>query len=482
VVIGKNTYRGEEKLIRQRTKDRRLHTYVIGQTGTGKSQFLKNMIIQDIKDGQGVCFIDPHGDLADELLDFVPAERVKDVVYFNPADPKYTLSFNILESSPEKQMDQTFIINEVLEIMDKLYDLKTTGGPIFEQYMRNALALLMSDPVEQFTLVEVPAVLINDKFRQKLLDRTPNFIVKDFWEKEASKAEGDLALKNMAPYINSKLTPFLTNNLMRPIIGQTKSSLDFGDIVNSKKILIINLAKGLLGENNSYLIGMIMVGELTLAAFARAAMPENQREDFYLYIDEFQNITTRSIPQILSELRKYRLSLIIAHQFIAQVKDEIRDAVFGNVGSMVSFRVSNPDGEVLKKYFTPVFNEVDLVSMANYHAYIRLMNNGEPSRAFNISTILAKPLEISYRDQVIESSNQMYAKLRAEVDQEIMERFRRNNQTDEEIPVTTENQKDNDQEENGGLVEETEFDEEFLNEILASMRNNEPVKDKKNND
>lgn len=180
MVIGKNIYRGEEQLIRQRTKDRRLHTYVIGQTGTGKSQFLKNMIIQDIKDGQGVCFIDPHGDLADELLDFVPAERIKDVVYFNPADPKYTLSFNILESSPEKQMDQTFIINEVLEIMDKLYDLKTTGGPIFEQYMRNALALLMSDPVEQFTLVEVPAVLINDKFRQKLLDRTPNFIVKDF--------------------------------------------------------------------------------------------------------------------------------------------------------------------------------------------------------------------------------------------------------------------------------------------------------------
>jgi len=180
IVLGKNIYRGDEKLVRQKMKDRRLHTYVVGQTGTGKTTFLKNMVIQDIKDGKGVCFIDPHGDLANEILDYIPEERIKDVVYFNPSDPKYTMSFNILETSPDKQMDQTFIIDEVLEIMDKLYDLKTTGGPIFEQYMRNSLALLMSDPVEQFTLVEVPSVLINDKFRKRLLARTTNFLVKDF--------------------------------------------------------------------------------------------------------------------------------------------------------------------------------------------------------------------------------------------------------------------------------------------------------------
>jgi DNA helicase HerA-like ATPase len=180
IVLGKNIYRNDEKLVRQKPNDRRLHTYIVGQTGTGKTTLLKNMIIQDIQEGKGVCFIDPHGDLANEILDFIPQERIKDVVYFNPADPKYTMSFNILESSPEKQMDQTFIINEVLEIMDKLYDLKISGGPIFEQYMRNSLALLMSDTVEQFTLVDVPAVLINDKFRSKLLSRTNNFLVKDF--------------------------------------------------------------------------------------------------------------------------------------------------------------------------------------------------------------------------------------------------------------------------------------------------------------
>lgn len=283
----------------------------------------------------------------------------------------------------------------------------------------------------------------------------------------------------MAPYINSKLTPFLSNNLMRPIIGQTKSSLDFEEIINTKKILIINLSKGLLGDNNSFLIGMIVVGELTLAAFARAAIPEDKRHNFYLYIDEFQNITTRSIPQILSELRKYRLSLTIAHQFIAQVKDDIRDAVFGNVGSMVSFRVSNPDGEVLKKYFVPVFTEVDLVSLANYNAYVRLMTNGQPSRAFNISTILAKPLEISYRNEIIESSNQTYAQLRLEVDKDIMERFKRNNQSDEEIPVKEKASDENDttDDANEGIEEETEFDEEFLNEVLASMRES----DKANN-
>jgi len=457
IILGKNVYRGNEVLIRQGVKDRRLHTYVIGQTGTGKTTFLKNMVIQDIQSGKGVCFIDPHGDLASEILDHIPQERIKDVVYFNPGDPNYTLSFNILESSPEKQMDQTFIIDQVLEIMDKLYDLKTTGGPIFEQYMRNSLALLMSDPEEQFTLVEVPSVLINEKFRKKLLARTTNFLVKDFWEKEAEKAGGDLSLNSMAPYINSKLTPFLTNNIMRPIIGQRKSSINFDDILNNKKIFIINLAKGILGETNSYLIGMIMVGKIASAAFARAAIPENQREDFYLYADEFQNITTRTIPTILSELRKYRLSFTMAHQFIAQVKDEVRDAIFGNVGTMVSFRVSNPDGEVMKKYFAPVFNETDLVGLANYNAYVRLMLDGEPARAFNMATIRPEEVNISYRNEVIENSNMTYGRIRKEVDKEIMDRFFSYNRPDEEKEEVKEEE------------DEAEFDEDFLNDILASM-------------
>ena len=482
IVLGKNIYRGDEKLVRQKMKDRRLHTYVVGQTGTGKTTFLKNMVIQDIKDGKGVCFIDPHGDLANEILDYIPEERIKDVVYFNPSDPKYTMSFNILETSPDKQMDQTFIIDEVLEIMDKLYDLKTTGGPIFEQYMRNSLALLMSDPVEQFTLVEVPSVLINDKFRKRLLARTTNFLVKDFWEREAEKAGGDLSLSNMAPYINSKLTPFLTNNIMRPIIGQRNSSIDFEDILNNQKIFIVNLAKGLLGETNSYLIGMILVGKLAVSAFARAGMPEEERKDFYLYVDEFQNITTKTIPQILAEARKYRLSLIIAHQYVAQVKEDIRDAIFGNVGSMVSFRVSNEDGEKLKKYFSPVFNETDLVSLANYNAYVRLMIDGEPSRAFNIVTLKPEVVGISYKPEVIESSNNLYGRLRLEVDAEIMERFQNNNKEIDQKEIVDEKKVDASEEKE----DDEEFDEEFLNEILASMREeeknqNKEEKDKENN-
>jgi hypothetical protein len=250
---------------------------------------------------------------------------------------------------------------------------------------------------------------------------------------------------------------------MRPIIGQKNSSIDFSDILNNQKIFIVNLSKGILGETNSYLIGMIMVGKLAVSAFARASMPEEERKDFYLYIDEFQNITTRSIPQILSELRKYRLSLVIAHQFIAQVKDEIRDAIFGNVGSMISFRVSNPDGEILKKYFHPVFNEIDLVSLANYNAYVRLMIDGVPSRAFNILTIKPEVIGISYKNEVIESSNKKYARVREEVDKEIMDRFMRNNKGEEV-------------EENTSDDEDAEFDKKFLDEILTSMRKEEDSK------
>jgi hypothetical protein len=262
----------------------------------------------------------------------------------------------------------------------------------------------------------------------------------------------------MAPYINSKLTPFLTNDIMRPIIGQPKSSINFADILNNKKIFIVNLSKGILGDTNSYLIGMVMVGKIASAAFARAAIPKEERKDFYLYADEFQNITTDTIPKILSELRKYRLSFVMAHQFIAQVKENIRDSIFGNVGTMVAFRISDQDGEILKKYFAPVFNETDLVNISNYNAYMRLMLDGEPSRAFNIKSIMPETQSISYRNEVVDSSNMRYGKLRDEVNKEIMERFNKNK---------------------GGVVEEasdneegedTEFDEEFLNEILESMK------------
>ncbi len=462
VIIGKNTYRGSEALVKMKIKDRRLHTYVIGQTGTGKTTFMKNMIIQDIKDGKGVCFIDPHGDLANEILEMIPKERIDDVVYFNPADPKMSIGLNMIESNPNYPLEQTFIINELLEIMDKLYDLKSTGGPIFEQYMRNALALLMSDKEQKWTLVEVPRVLIDTDFREMLLKRCTNVIVKDFWEKEASKAEGDLALKNMAPYINSKLAPFLTNDFVRPIIGQRNSTLNFKEIMNNEKIFIVNLAKGILGDINAYLLGMIIVGRIALAAFARIEIKEEERKDFYLYIDEFQNITTKTIPQILSEARKFRLSLIIAHQFVAQVKEDIRDAIFGNVGSMVSFRISSQDGELLQKYFAPVFSSFDLVGLDNFNAYVRLIIDGQPARAFNIITIRPEINAISFKDRIVELSNQKYSKLREEVDSDIAQRFKI-----QENYLKEKSEEEEGEEENEEMSEE---DKKVLKEFLDSIK------------
>lgn len=471
VIIGKNVYRSQETLVRMKTKDRRLHTYVIGQTGTGKTTLMKNMIIQDIQDGKGVCFIDPHGDLANEILDMIPEERIDDVVYFNPADHNMSIGLNMIETNPRYPLEQTFIINELLEIMDKLYDLKTTGGPIFEQYMRNALSLLMSDVGQQWTLVEVPRVLIDTDFRNMLLERCTNVIVKDFWEKEASKAEGDLALKNMAPYINSKLAPFLTNDFVRPIIGQRNSTLNFKEIINNKKIFIVNLAKGILGDINAYLLGMIIVGRIALSAFARIEIPEDERQDFYLYIDEFQNITTKTIPQILSEARKFRLSLIIAHQFVAQVKEDIRDAIFGNVGSLVSFRISSQDGELLQKYFTPVFSATDLVGLDNFNAYVRLIIEGQPARAFNIRTIRPEIGEVTFKTRIVEVSNSKYSKPRLEVDADISRRFRKQDlseKTIKEEKLKSDNDEDIEgEEETDDMSEE---DKKILKDFLDSIK------------
>jgi hypothetical protein len=297
----------------------------------------------------------------------------------------------MLEWDQKFPFQKSFVVDELLEILDKLYDLKTVGGPVFEQYFRNALLLLLDDPGEIHTLNDLPRILINPDFRKALLEKTPNPMVKEFWEKEAEKAGGDLALANVAPYINSKLNPFLANDLVRPIISQKKSAIDFRKIMDEEKILIINLSKGLLGDINSYLLGMIIVGKLMMASFSRVDLSEEQRKDFHLYIDEFQNITTETISTIFSEARKYRLNLIVANQFLAQLKEPIIKSVFGNVGTIVSFRVGNDDAEILAKYFAPVFSAYDLINLDNFNAYIKLTIQGQTSRAFNIK--INKPLE-----------------------------------------------------------------------------------------
>jgi hypothetical protein len=279
----------------------------------------------------------------------------------------------------------------MIGILDKLYDLKATGGPMFEQYMRNAMLLIMDDPESGSTLMEIPKVLSDEEFRKYKLSQCKNQTVVDFWRKEAEKAGGEAALANIVPYITSKLTSFISNDMMRPIIGQQKSAFNLREVMDKQKILLVDLPKGLVGEMNAYLLGMILVGKILMAALSRTDMPPSERKDFYLYIDEFQNFTTTSICQILSEARKYALDLIIAHQYIGQLSKnnntEIKDAVFGNVGTMVSFKVGSEDAEFLVKEFSPVFNQYDLINVDKGMACIKLLVDNSASRPFSLATI-----------------------------------------------------------------------------------------------
>lgn len=389
ISIGHNIYRGVIKDIKIKRDDRRRHMYVIGKSGVGKSQFIATMAIQDIMNGEGVCILDPHGDLIRDVLERIPPQRAEDVILFAPADIERPLALNLLEYDPRYPEQKTFVINEMIKIFDKLYDLKQTGGPIFEQYMRNAMLLIMSDPESGSTLMEIPKVLADPDFRKLKLDRCNDPTVVDFWKKEAEKAGGDAALANIVPYITSKLTTFISNDMMRPIIGQQKSSFNLRDVMDSQKILLVDLSKGQVGEINAYLLGMILVGKILMSALSRTDMPQDKRKDFYLYIDEFQNFTTDSICSILSEARKYNLNLIIAHQYLGQltVKQDtsIRDAVFGNVGTWIVFKIGSEDAEVVQKEFNPVFNLYDLINIEKYTAYVKLLIENTASRPFSMS-------------------------------------------------------------------------------------------------
>lgn len=391
ISLGDNVYRGVKKEIRIKRQDRRRHTYIIGKSGVGKSVLLANMAIQDIQNGEGVCVVDPHGDLISDILDRIPPERAEDVIVFSPGDLERPMALNLLEYDPRYPEQKSFVINEMIGIFDKLYDLKATGGPMFEQYMRNAMLLVMDDPESGSTLMEIPKVLADAEFRKFKLGRCKNQTVVDFWRKEAEKAGGEAALANIVPYITSKLTSFISNDMMRPIIGQQKSAFNLREVMDKQKILLIDLPKGVVGEMNAYLLGMILVGKILMAALSRTDMPSSERKDFYLYIDEFQNFTTNSICQILSEARKYALNLIIAHQYIGQLSknnnNEVKNAVFGNVGTMISFKVGSEDSEFLVKEFAPVFNEYDLINMDMGVACLKLLVDNSTARPFSLRTI-----------------------------------------------------------------------------------------------
>ncbi|GIW65685.1 MAG: hypothetical protein KatS3mg094_204 [Candidatus Parcubacteria bacterium] len=423
-ILGESIYQGARALVRIKKNDRRRHIYLIGQTGTGKTTLLKNIAEQDIKNGDGICFIDPHGDVAQEIMGLIPKERIDDVIYFSPGDISRPLGLNILEYDKNFPEQKTFIINTLIEIIDKLYNLSLTGGPMFEQYLRNALLLIMDNPDWGFTLMEVSRVFVDEKFRRELLLKCTNYPVVEFWTKQAVVVGGELSLENMITWITSKLNPFITNDFVRPIIAQSKSVINFRDLMDNRKILIVNLSKGKIGDTSAYLLGMILVAKILSAAFSRVDLPEEQRKDFYLFLDEFQNFAFKGIASILSEARKYRLSLTLAHQYIKQLPEEISSAVFGNVGTITVFRVGSEDAEFLEKQFYPIFSKIDLVNIPNYHLYIKLLIDGYVSDAFSIKTIKPSSPNFELTRKMIEYSLLKYGKSKEEIEKEIEARYK----------------------------------------------------------
>lgn len=421
-LLGYNEFRGTKKQIRLGEKDRRRHAYIIGQTGTGKSKLLENLAFQDMMDGRGFAFIDPHGDSVEELLGMVPKHRVEDVIYFSPGDMDMPVGLNLFEFETQDQRD--FIIQETIAMLYRLYDPGHTGiiGPRFESWFRNAALTVMADPGGS-SFLDVQQVFIDQAFADEKIKHVKTQTVLDFWHKEMAQTP-ESAKGEMLGWFASKFGAFLANDMMRNIIGQTKSGFDLRDIMDNKKILLVNLSKGRVGELNSQLLGMIFVMKFNAAAMGRANMPENEREDFSLYVDEFQNFATDSFSTILSEARKYRLSLILANQFMTQLTDQIREAILGNIGTVISGRIGITDAEILVKKFSPTFDVEDLTRQPNFHTIASVMIQDVPSAAFSMT--LLPPLGQSnpqLRDALKRLSAAKYGKSRAEVEREFFLRM-----------------------------------------------------------
>lgn len=424
LLLGYNLFRGAKKPIRLALGDRQRHMYVVGQTGTGKSTFLENLALQDMLSGNGFAFVDPHGDTAEKLLSMVPKERTEDVIYFCPADMDYPMGLNLFEYDNPDQKD--FLIQEALNMLQKLYDPQHQGimGPRYEHIFRNAAQAVMSDP-EGGTFVDIPKLFRDPAFLKQKLQHVTDQTVLDYWQKEYPASQRSNESGEITAWFVSKFGAFLSNEMMRNIIGQTKSALNLRDIMDNKKILLVNLSKGRTGDLNSKLLGMIFVMKFQAAAMSRANIPEDDRVDFSLYVDEFQNFSTDSFATILSEARKYHLNLIVANQFTTQLTQEIRDAVFGNTGTIVSFRIGQNDVESLGKYFQPTFDTEDLLRVPNYNTIIRTLVGGIPTQPFSMVTLppLGSP-NPRLGDALKQLSAAKYGRPRAAVGEEIMTRMK----------------------------------------------------------
>lgn len=379
--IGFGYYRGVKRPVFIGPKDRMRHTYIIGKTGVGKSELLKEMIKQDIKSGYGVCVMDPHGDLIDDVIRYIPAERAEDVIYFDPSCTERPMGLNLLEAKTEDQ--KHFITTAIINLMYKLYDPQRTGiiGPRFEHAVRNAMLTVMSD--EGATLVEVMRCLQDPKYVQELLPKVQDPIVRRYWTDQIAQTS-DFHKSEVLDYIVSKFGRFVTNKTMRNIIGQSKSAFDFRKVMDEGKILLVNLSKGKLGEENSSFLGLVLIPKILMSAMSRQEIPEDDRRDFYLYVDEFQNFATPDFAVILSEARKYHLALTVANQFIGQMEEEVKNAVFGNVGTLMSFRLGVTDASYIQREFQPIFSESDLINIERFHAYMKTTVNNDPVPPFSV--------------------------------------------------------------------------------------------------
>ena len=428
IILGDNVYRGEKREVHFQRKDRRRHHYIIGQTGTGKSSFISSIVRQDIANGDGVCVIDPHGDLIEDILLYIPKERAKDVLVFNPADSERPMGLNILEADTPEQQDMAS--NQATEIFIKIFG-DEIFGPRIQHYFRNACLTLMEDKEEGATLIDVPRMFTDDEFMKYKSSKVQNPVVRSFWEHEYAHT-GQREREEMIPYFSAKFGPFITNSIMRNTIGQTKSAFNIRKTMDNQQILLINLSKGKMGSLNTQLLGLVLVAQIQMAAMSRVDTPEDQRKDFYLYVDEFQNFATDTFCSILSEARKYRLALIMAHQYIQQLvvskgggsNSAIKDAVFGNVGTIQSFKVGADDGEYLAKEYAPVLTEQDIIGISNYKAYLKLNINASTSRVFSLETTYDETNKNEkVREIVREYSRMKYGRKRIFVDQEIRARI-----------------------------------------------------------
>jgi len=416
--FGKTNFRNSNSVFGIKRKDRRQHMYVLGKSGTGKSVLLSNLIVQNIQNGEGVCVVDPHGELVEEILHLIPDHRVKDVIYFNPADTEFHIGFNVIQLDDPKY--KHLVASGLMGIFTKIW--ANAWSSRMEYILNNAILALLDTPGT--TLLGIPRLLVDKDYRQMIIGNLKDPVVKAFWIHEYEQWREQFRNEAIAP-IQNKVGQFLSTSIIRNVVGQPKSTIDIFKIMNEGKIFLVNVSKGRIGEDNSALLGGMIITKIQLAAMERVRIPENERKDFYLYVDEFQNFATDSFSNILSEARKYRLNLTVAHQYTAQLENKdgskVRDAVFGNVGTMIIFRVGADDADFLEKEFEPEFTAQDLVNLPNYNIYLKLMIDGVTSRPFSATTLPPIKIDLAkgVKEKIIESSRRLYTRSKTEVENEI---------------------------------------------------------------